>query len=226
MNSLQLLHATPPEMFSIVAVGNMNPAIHHPRWYLSQALITAEEEQLATAGLNLVVSPMLAQFSFGTFSLQCLQQRWTLLTTEEAQFPRVIDISRRTMDILDHTPVGVVGINLDYCRSAGVPNVGSLLGERVRALNLGVEGEDATGAVSWMRRREATLAVATTTVVIGGSADNPSQVLVKNNIELRVRPEVQHFRFAALFEEHVPRAMRESAEQLERTLAAIRRAGA
>lgn len=218
---------SPFELFSVVVLGSMNPAIHHPFWYKFIGVLTEPETKLASADPTLQVTPVYSQFSVGPITMTCLQQRWAAQTGDEAQFPRVVEIAKKAMDTLEHTPVTAIGINLDFCRPSGVRDLGALLATRVRSLELGFEGDGETsGAISFADRRRAGLVVATTTESVAPDPTDASRALIKYDVQLLVspaEPSYQHFKIGDLLDEHVPTAIQQSAKHLERTLAAIRR---
>lgn len=93
---------------TIVLVGQFNPAIFHPSWFLSHNLIneaTAAESQVH------VVHPDIAQMELGPVSWQAEQQRVTISTTS-APLIRVADLAVSVFGkLLTHTPIAQVGIN-------------------------------------------------------------------------------------------------------------------
>jgi len=216
-----------PELFSVVVLGSMNPAIHHPQWYRHRDLLTLDEVNLALAGPDLVVTPGFAQFSVGKITVTCVQQRWAVQTTDQSQFQRVVTIAKQVMDTLTHTPISVVGINFDFCRPSGVRNIGALLAARVHSLNLGFEGDGVlTATASFSHQRVARLVSVLTTEAIAPDPTDPLSVSIKYNVELRMLPAAnyQEFNFAELLDEHLPAAITHSAQHLARTLDALRRA--
>jgi hypothetical protein len=213
-----------PELFSIVVLGSMNPAIHHPLWYRMLELLSADEEQLAMSGPDLQVGPAYSQFTAGKISVTCLQPRWAVQTTDEALFDRLVHIANKTMDTLTHTPVTHVGINFDFCRPSGVKDAAAIIGARAREARLGFAGSgEVFGTVTFNHRRTARMAVVTTTEIVAPDPTDPSRVLVKYNVELRLTAaQFEMFEFAKLLAEHVGSAKAESSVFLERALAAIR----
>ncbi|MGD0680375.1 MAG: hypothetical protein ABSC94_33800 [Polyangiaceae bacterium] len=227
---------SPFELFSVVVLGAMNPAIHHPLWYEHVGLLTAQERALALASPDLQITPAFSQFSLPRLTINCMQARWAAQTAEEGAFDRVVEIAKAAMDRLDDTPVSVIGINFDFCRPSGIENVSRALASKVRSSDLGFEGEGegdgVSGSLSFSHSRFfgttfGTMLV-TTTQTVGPHPTDQSRALVKFNVELRPNagptPGYQRFSLAALLDEHVPAAKIQSAKHLERTLAAIRRA--
>jgi len=228
----------PGEMFSIVTIGAMNPAIHYPGWYETLGLLSKEETQRALKNPAFVMGSDVAQFTLGTLSIFCIHARWHVATTDEAEIPRILRIAKATHSALPHTPVNVIGINFDFCRPSDAANVAAFLGREIHGLRIGVgEGVPTSGQVIFTRKRNAGNAELTTnitiapggitpgSIAIGPSVEvEPSAVLVKYNVELRVDASVGHYDMGPLLDEHVPPIEAESRAQLERTLAAFARA--
>jgi hypothetical protein len=125
------------DFYSVVVAGNMNPAIHHPAWYLNFELIDKTEFDFALANAT-VVAP-LSRFNAPKFAVVCLPDRWEVQTTQPAEADRILDLASRVFAILDHTPVGAFGFNFQTHRETAVKSVGNVLGSVVRALPLGID---------------------------------------------------------------------------------------
>ena len=79
--------ASSDDLFSITVFGSMNPAIHHPRWYLPANLFNESEvssAERAPKGSHavdaaepepsaLVCSNVFSQFTFGVLRIVCVQ---------------------------------------------------------------------------------------------------------------------------------------------------------
>jgi hypothetical protein len=96
------------KLFSVVVIGAMNPAIHHPLWYIGNDLLPEDTEFQ-----NTVVLPDQAYFTSEPFSLQCQVQRWELKATPANQETqrKCSEIAKRAFTILAETPVNGFGIN-------------------------------------------------------------------------------------------------------------------
>lgn len=134
---------------SIVVVGGMNPAIHHPSWYRYNGLISPDEEltALANEADPMFLLPNMAQFSIAFFTVQCQQNRWEIKTTIDDQFDRIGTFAARLFDVLlPHTPVARFGINLHLQYRLPCENVGSRLVELLRRTGIPVGGSQTVNA--------------------------------------------------------------------------------
>lgn len=95
---------------SIVAVGDLNPAIFQPAWFAGEGLITRGEAQAATVQ---VISAQATQFEVDWLSLQVLPERFAATTTNEAFFQHLHDLVAATFSRLVHTPIRMLGINFN-----------------------------------------------------------------------------------------------------------------
>jgi hypothetical protein len=136
-----------PEFCSIVILGMMNPAIHHPSWYQSVKLIDEQERDSAVAG-QIVIMQQVSQFSTSDFSIICVPDRWEIQSRKFASMDRILALASRVFEILDHTPVGAFGYNFHFHRETLSRSVGNLLGRAIKELPLGLRGVgDAEGQV-------------------------------------------------------------------------------
>src|SRR5262245_34493563 len=90
----------------------MNPAIHHPAWYLATSIIDKPEFEESLRNL-VVVTPQFAQFVSKGFSVFCLPDRWQI-SCETAEGTRIVVIATATFDRLGDTPVSAYGVNHDF----------------------------------------------------------------------------------------------------------------
>lgn len=97
---------------SIVVLGAMNPAIHHPAWYHLMSIISQAEFD-ESLHKQVIVSPPTAQFTSKGFSVACLPDRWQV-SCEEADAERIVALAKATFDKLYHTPVTAYGVNHDF----------------------------------------------------------------------------------------------------------------
>lgn len=101
-----------PEVFgsSIVAVGAFNPAIFTPDWLERNKLIGEDDADAARQLSSLVVSQQVCQFETDWFSLQVLEDRFSL-TSKGALTPALKDLAVGIFTLLAHTPITAVGLN-------------------------------------------------------------------------------------------------------------------
>jgi hypothetical protein len=117
-------------MISLVVVGHMNPAIHHPGWYLRNGLISEKEFEVAIAGGDLVTLPQLAQFTADPIQINCDPRRWRASALHGTDPERVASIARTVFDEkLQETPVGALGINFEMHLGTTCKSVAERLAE-------------------------------------------------------------------------------------------------
>lgn len=101
-------HEIELQQHSIVAVGNLNPAIFQPAWFASEGLISHREAQAATVGM---ISNQAALFQVDWLQVQVLPDRFAVATENEAYYRHLYDLFASTFSRLVHTPVKALGIN-------------------------------------------------------------------------------------------------------------------
>ena len=114
--------------YSVVVVGAMNPAIHHPQWYEVVGMLTAAEAQDALRGDALVVVPQLAQFQAAALQIQCTPARWQVNTADTEQRGRIIDLAATTFERLGETPISAYGLNARFDVTTGSEDAVKMLG--------------------------------------------------------------------------------------------------
>src|SRR6266436_391884 len=127
--------------FSIVALGSMNPRLHHPLWYRIIGAITEEEEALATASPNLVVIPPLARFEVAGITIACQENRWEISATQPALRTRIRDVAALVFKKLYETPIQTYGLNNNFEIETGIAKVSKCLGDLFLSLDLGPKAE-------------------------------------------------------------------------------------
>ena len=93
---------------TIVAVGDLNPAIFQPAWFAAEGLITNHEAQAAKIQM---ISAQAASFQVDWLSLQALPDRFVAATENEAFYRHLVDLVGSTFSKLSHTPISALGIN-------------------------------------------------------------------------------------------------------------------
>jgi hypothetical protein len=96
------------ENASVVVLGRFNPAIFQPTWFRLQGLVP---EAIASSAEIRIITPEIAAFSASWFSLQVTRDRFQLETVNPDSYPLLRDLAIGTFSILNHTPVGKIGIN-------------------------------------------------------------------------------------------------------------------
>ena len=97
---------------SVVVLGAMNPAIHHPAWYQAMSIITEAEFEESLRN-QVIVTPQLTQFKTENLVLDCTLERWQV-SSEAEEINRIMTLAKTTFEKLYHTPVGAYGINHDF----------------------------------------------------------------------------------------------------------------
>lgn len=98
------------EVFSIVLLGDFNPAIFHPLWFSLNGLFADAEAKEADIS---VIAKELASFTIGGINIQVEKSRLGFTITEPQHEPVLQSTAIGTMMILEHTPVTVLGFNRD-----------------------------------------------------------------------------------------------------------------
>jgi len=114
--------------YSVVVVGAMNPAIHHPQWYEAVGMLTAEEAQAAVRSGALVIVPQLAQFQAAALQIQCSPAGWQISTADQQQCGRIIDVAAMTFARLAETPISAYGLNARFDVNTGSEHAIEMLG--------------------------------------------------------------------------------------------------
>lgn len=97
------------ETFSIVAVGQFNPAIFQPSWLAKNNLIRDEEAESAKVRL---ISGEVAIVDGAWFSLQVTSERFALESLDPVQNLAARDLAVGVFKILEHTPLNAIGLNV------------------------------------------------------------------------------------------------------------------
>lgn len=98
------------KQYSVVVVGEMNPAIHHPSWYEMAGFLTPEESAGALSG-DVLVTPQVSKFVVGTLEVQCIGNQWICQTSSALELDRILSTARRVFERLSETPVTAFGMN-------------------------------------------------------------------------------------------------------------------
>ena len=98
------------QTFSVVLLGEFNPAIFQPLWFSYNSLVPQEE--IENVDLS-VVHNAVTSFEVGEISIQVNKRRFGITTVKSSQGPQVRDLAVGTISILEHTPLTSLGLNLD-----------------------------------------------------------------------------------------------------------------
>lgn len=96
---------------SIVIRGQFNPTIFHPAWFSAQNLISSQE---ANKSIIQIIHAEAASFETDWMQVQVLRDRFLVKTSQEPYHEVLRDLVLGTFRLLNHTPVGMMGINRDF----------------------------------------------------------------------------------------------------------------
>ena len=104
------MSAIKPEIqgLTFVLVGDFNPKIFHPLWFSKHGLIGEHESEEAKVE---VIHSDVAVFNLDWVRVQVTRDRFDISTTQEAYFEVLRDLVVSIFNILEHTPIKMLGIN-------------------------------------------------------------------------------------------------------------------
>lgn len=110
--------------YSVVIVGRMNPAIHHPYWYKTHQLISDEElqESLSNGQLQAVSNPAMSilQFATTSFRVLCQPDKWEIHAKNGDNLARILSLTKSVFDgLLPQTPTTAMGLNVNATQGVG-----------------------------------------------------------------------------------------------------------
>jgi hypothetical protein len=122
-----MLRGMPPNSeFSIVVVGRMNPAIHHPVWYhATNKLVDETEFAAAMDGGVVICTPEVSRFSFNEVAVLCVSNSWRVTTLGDPE--RAVILASRLFEALQHAPISRYGVNFDVRMDAAEGRLASLV---------------------------------------------------------------------------------------------------
>jgi hypothetical protein len=113
---------------TIVLVGAFNPKIFHPAWFALQELLPeAEVEQVQ----DLVSHPEITFCRLPWFEMQVTPTQFIASSAQESHFKPLRDLVQGTFEILQHTPVTQVGVNLEQHYLAETENEWNAFGDKL-----------------------------------------------------------------------------------------------
>jgi len=98
------------EQLTIVLIGNFNPAIFHPMWFAKNELIMDQEAENASIKIN---NMDICVFTLDWCVVEVLKNRFSIKTIQEQTQETIKDLVVSTFLILNHTPINMLGINID-----------------------------------------------------------------------------------------------------------------
>lgn len=229
--------ASSDELYSITVSGSMNPAIHHPRWYLAAKLLSDTEVAAAESAPRaqvdtsaepnpnaLACSNVFSQFTFTDLRIVCVQNELVIMTTDRKSLERARQICTQVFQALPHTPVSGYAYNFSFHRPTRLPSIGKLLARLAEALPLGlsVRGRDVKDLkdLSASFRYNFYSEGHDTTVVVEPSVRDPKKVFVGITESYQIR-ETGQFDLAPKLEQTFARDFADATGWLEEILTRI-----
>jgi len=93
---------------SIVLIGDFNPKIFQPNWFVQNDLI---REQEGNDVKDLVIHNEVVSFNLDWLSIQVTREKIVVLSDHDAYFQLLYDFVVGTFKLLKHTPIRMLGIN-------------------------------------------------------------------------------------------------------------------
>lgn len=107
------------KQLNVVLIGNLNPRIFHPQWFLDHDIISEADFNYIIEQDDVLIHKQLAQFKSSWFHIEVTESRLQIICTQEAYFEMILDILTSTFSVLHHTPIQKMGINLLIIQSLG-----------------------------------------------------------------------------------------------------------
>lgn len=204
------------DSYSIVIVGAMNPAIHHPAWYHQIQLLGESESQNPS---EVIVTPVLAQFAVTDLAISCTTDRWIIKTERSESVEKLLSFTCTVFDVLNQTPISAFGFNFDYHRHTSLATVGVFLAERVATANLGLK-DDAESADIRVRHKQGGRRI---TVTVQPSKSGPQFIFIGTNYHYEIADLnlPSHFDLSPPLREHYSADRSESKTELSRILSTV-----
>lgn len=96
---------------SIVLLGDFNPKIFQPAWFVAHGLIGEKEAEIAD--IQIINSDVIF-YTMDWLRVQVTRERFQIDTAQEPYYEVLRDLVKGTFTLLAHTPIHSMGINLDY----------------------------------------------------------------------------------------------------------------
>jgi len=95
---------------SIVLLGDFSPKIFQPAWFAAQELLRKQEAEQASIK---IIHSDVVEFSLDWCRIVATQNRFHLSTLQEPYYEPLRDLALGTFKLLMHTPLRMMGINLE-----------------------------------------------------------------------------------------------------------------
>lgn len=98
------------ESLGIILLGDFNPKIFQPAWFAAEGLIRKQESDEAKIE---IILPDILIFNLEWARLEVTRDRFALSTSQEPYYEILRDLVVGTFKLLRHTPIKMMGINLE-----------------------------------------------------------------------------------------------------------------
>jgi len=98
------------EASSVVFIGSFNPMIFQPSWFSDNDLMA---ESLTSMAEEVIITRELSIFVVSNIHVQVELGRFSLTTSDASMAPVIRDIAVGCFSVLEHTPLDLLGMNLD-----------------------------------------------------------------------------------------------------------------
>ncbi len=179
------------DLYTFVALGAMNPRIHHPKWYVTTGIFSEDDISVTMKAPTTICTPGFSQFVVGDIHIKCFTERWDIQSSNREKIDNIREIGERLFDdLLKHTPINVVALNFDYTRefSDGGPSgfLRDILSDAAKRLGMGaVDGGD----LILKRRLDSTARFERIGTIAVRSTDDPSVFVVACNYSYVIKSE-------------------------------------
>jgi len=96
---------------NITLIGSFNPKIFHPEWFFLNNLIRKQEKEAAEIRF---ITNDVASFKMEWLIIEVMRERFSASAIGDVSFEQLRDLILGTFELLNHTPVTMVGFNYDY----------------------------------------------------------------------------------------------------------------
>ena len=201
------------ELYSIVVLGEMNPAIHNPGWYRLMNLIDDDEMNQACESNNSFHMPPISQLETNSFKIICQQGRYEIQTPSLGSTVKIRKIVASVFDdLLKHTPVRAYGFNFIFRRKTQLSNVAAALAKRLASLDVGLSSENVASGEFTLRYNLETKTIAVTV----GPVQDELIASMASNYHYPITVEgFDHFKIGPMIEETYEKDLQEATQRVD-----------
>ncbi|MEW4451802.1 hypothetical protein AB1L30_03855 [Bremerella sp. JC817] len=116
------------KLYSVVILGDFNPAIFHPSWFAQNDLIAHQEIGDAS---DLTCTDEVSTFVLDDIHFQIERKKFGITTKDAAKAPSVRDLVVGSFTLLEHTPLTFLGLNLDMTVACDSQDAWHAIGHRL-----------------------------------------------------------------------------------------------